>query len=121
MEANSFDDPADLYAWMDAMGYVFADAEESIVSMTGHLTTLSDTIYEFSNSREELFFGFAAGNLTGDLMKQVINEGVENLINQTEVIQTNVFNGMTTEQVAQEIMDLIEEEAGLRGINVSVA
>ena len=41
------------------------------------------------------------------------------MINQTEVIQTNVFNGMTTDQVAKEIMDLIEEEAGLRGINIS--
>lgn len=121
MEANDFEDPADLYAWMDAMGYVFEDAEESIGSMTSHLTTLNDTIYEFSNSREELFFGFASGNLTGDLMKQVINEGVENLINQTEVIMTNNFNGMTTEQVAQQILDKVEEEAGLRGINLSSA
>ena len=120
MRTQGFKNADDVLTFLRTMGVVFDEGVvDPIKSATEHLTTFSEQLFDFNNQREELFFGFSSANLTGDLMKQVINEGVENLINQTEVIQTNVFNGMTTDQVAKEIMDLIEEEAGLRGINIS--
>ena len=68
----------------------------------------SDEIHKFGNSREELFFGFKAGNVTGDLVKQVQQQGVENFIANTEIIMSNSFNGMTTKEAADEIINQIE-------------
>tara|TARA_A100001515_G_scaffold141523_2_gene138627 strand:+ start:295 stop:3792 length:3498 start_codon:yes stop_codon:yes gene_type:complete len=76
---------------------------------------------EFNNAREELFFGFKAGNVTGDLVKQIEQKGVENFVANTEIIMTNNFNGMTTDQVADEILRKINERAVTNGINVSPA
>ena len=74
---------------------------------------------EFNNAREELFFGFKAGNVTGDLVKQIQQKGVENFVANTEIIMTNNFNGMTTDQVADEILRKINERAVTNGINLS--
>lgn len=80
----------------------------------------TDAIQKFSNAREELFYGMSANNLTGDLIKQVQQTGVENLISNTEVIMTNNFNGMTTRQVANEILAQINQGAGGLGININL-
>ena len=80
----------------------------------------TDAIHKFSNAREELFYGMNANNLTGDLIKQVQQTGVENLISNTEVIMTNNFNGMTTRQVADEILAQISQGAGGLGININL-
>ena len=61
----------------------------------------------------------AASNITGDLVRQVVNRGVENLLVNTEVIMTNNFNGMTTEQAAQEILDHVERGARMRGVDMT--
>ena len=74
---------------------------------------------KFNNSREEMFFGFKAGNVQGALVKQIQQQGVETFIANTEVIQTNNFNGMTTREMANIVLDAIESEAGVRGINLS--
>lgn len=79
----------------------------------------SAALQEFSNTREELFYGFSSQNLTGNLVKQVVQQGVETLITTTEVIMTNTFNGMTTAEAANQILDEIERGAGLRGMNLS--
>ncbi len=79
----------------------------------------SEALHEFSNAREELFYGFSSENLTGNLVKQVVQQGVETLITTTEVIMTNTFNGMTTAEAANQILDEIERGAGLRGMNLS--
>tara|TARA_R110002020_G_scaffold401410_2_gene611643 strand:- start:439 stop:3378 length:2940 start_codon:yes stop_codon:yes gene_type:complete len=76
---------------------------------------------DFKNSREELFFGFKAGNVQGALIKQVQQQGVENFIVNTEVIQTNNFNGLTIDDVANQILDLIDKEASSRGVNLTLA
>ena len=80
------------------------------------LDDAADQIREFAGAREELFFGFKAGQVTGDLVKQVQQTGVENFIANTEVIQTNNFNGMTTQEAAEEILNAIEMGASSRGI-----
>ncbi len=102
-------------AQIDARG-----ATEGIISVSDELTNAKNALYEFNDAREELFFGFAASNVTGDLVKQVVNKGVETLITNTEVIMTNNFNGMTTDEVADEILLQIERRAGsLSGITIS--
>ena len=73
----------------------------------------SRAVQEFGSSREEMFFGFKAGNVTGDLVKQIKQQGVENFIANTEIIMTNNFNGMTTQQAADEIVSQIESSATL--------
>ena len=84
----------------------------AIGGVTEELKDAEDALYNFNNAREELFFGFAASNVTGDLIKQVQRTGVENLVTNTEVIMTNNFNGMTTSEVADEILRQIESKAG---------
>ena len=91
-------------------------------SMDGFNSEIENSIQlfdEFNNAREELFFGFKAGNITGDLVKQIEQKGVENFVANTEIIMTNNFNGMTTDQVADEILRKINERAVTNGINVS--
>lgn len=93
-------------------------------SLDGLNTEIENSIQlfdEFNNAREELFFGFKAGNVTGDLVKQIEQKGVENFVANTEIIMTNNFNGMTTDQVADEILRKINERAVTNGINVSPA
>jgi L-serine deaminase len=68
-----------------------------------------------------LFFGFKAGNVTGDLVKQVQQQGVENFVANTEIIMTNNFNGMTTDEVADTILDKINERAAMENIGVTRA
>jgi len=90
---------------------------------TGVINPIDDAtnaLYEFNNAREEMFYGMSSSNLTGDLVRQVVREGVENLINTTEVIMTNQFMGMTTEEAADAIIQQIEEKSGLSGINLSM-
>ena len=86
---------------------------------TDSLSTATDAQEKFMNSREEMFFGFKAGNVQGALVKQIQQQGVETFIANTEVIQTNNFNGMTTREMANIVLDSIEREAGVRGINLS--
>ncbi len=80
-----------------------------------------DSMHSFNNAREELFFGFSSSNLTGDLIRQVQQQGVENLITNTEVIMTNNFNGMTVPEVADQILEEIESRANLSGISLSMS
>ena len=51
-------------------------------------------------------------------MKQVVQQGVENLITTTEVVMNNNFNGLTTDEMANEVLDAIERGAGLRDMNI---
>ena len=94
-------------------------ADEELTDVVSSITTASEALYDFNNAREELFYGMSASNITGDLVKQVVQRGVENLIAHTEVLMTNNFNGMTTQQAADEILTLIERGAGLEGYNLS--
>ena len=95
------------------------DSNTATEAIHGVMESATQSLNEFNNAREELFFGMAASNVTGDLVRQVVNKGVENLLVNTEVIMTNNFNGMTTEQVAQEILDHVERGARMRGVDMT--
>ena len=95
------------------------DTEDAIRAIGAVMEASTGTLAEFNNAREELFYGMAASNISGDLVKQVVNRGVEHLLVNTEVIMTNNFNGMTTEQAAQEILDHVERGARMRGVDMT--
>ena len=102
---------------LDSMGAIGGDG---VATALTHIEEMNNALDEFNNSREELFFGFKAGNVTGDLVKQIEQKGVENFVANTEIIMTNNFNGMTTDEVADEILAKIDERAALQGINTSL-
>lgn len=84
----------------------------------GPIEAAKEAAFEFSNAREEMFFGMSKGNITGDMVKQVVNKGVETLINTTEVIMTNNFTGMTTTQAANEITKQVVVQLNGLGLNI---
>ena len=75
---------------------------------------LNDELTGFANSREEMFYGFDRNNLTGDLVRQVTQQGVDTLVTNTEVIMTNNFNNILT---IPEMADQIILEIESRGIS----
>tara|TARA_Y100000361_G_scaffold153715_1_gene176325 strand:- start:591 stop:2378 length:1788 start_codon:yes stop_codon:yes gene_type:complete len=94
-----------------------ADAEYTI-SPDIDFSAATASMQEFAGAREEMFFGFKAGRVTGDMIKQVQQGGIETFISNTEVIMTNNFNGMTTEEVAEQILDEIERGGRARGMAI---
>lgn len=72
-------------------------------------------MFKFGNAREELFFG-QRQNFTGALYKQVSQGGIENLLHKTEIIQTNVFNGMTLPEMVSQVADGVVAELNNRGV-----
>jgi len=121
-EANSIETIAELQRFVGATNNEMIDStRDAVNSITNVTNAATDEIYKFNNAREELFYGFAASNLTGDLIRQVHQQGVETLITSTEVIMTNNFNGMTIPEVAEQILDEIESGANLRGFNLKTA
>ena len=102
-----------------SMGDLTASMENDAELVAGSMEMATRSLIEFNDAREELFYGMNQSNVTGDLVRQVVNRGVEHLLVNTEVIMTNNFNGMTTEQVAQEILDHVERGATMRGVNLT--
>jgi len=82
--------------------------KDALNEMVSSYNVAETAILGFTNSREELFYGFDRDNLTGDLVRQVNQQGVETLITTTEVIMTNIFNGLTIPEMADQIIDEIE-------------
>jgi len=103
----------------EANGFGFDGAGAKIEEeFIGPIEAAREAAFEFSNAREEMFFGMAKGNITGDMVKQVVNKGVETLVASTEVIMTNNFNGMTTTQAANEITKQVVEQLNGLGLNI---
>ena len=96
------------------------DSVSNVMSATGQIIDgTTNKLYEFNNAREELFYGFSSERVTGDLVKQVHQQGVETLINTTEVIMNNNFNGMTIPEVADKIIEEIESRGNMLGYSIS--
>lgn len=102
-----------------ALGTLQGDSNALAEGVANAMEEATQSVLDFNSAREELFYGMAASNITGDLVRQVVNRGVENLLVNTEVIMTNNFNGMTTEQAAQEILDHVERGARMRGVDMT--
>ena len=123
MAADSFDDfmlAISEFAEDDSYLYNMLGFGESLeANYVGPLEQAKDALFDFANARDEMFFGMSKGNVTGDMVKQVVNKGVETLINTTEVFMTNNFNGMTTEQAANTIVAQVERKLQERGVSLS--
>lgn len=105
---------------VQATGETFANAGMDASGLANDVTQATDVIENFNNSREEMFFGFKANNLTGDLVRQVQQQGVETLITTTEVVMTNVFNGLTIPEMADIVIEEIEGRGRLSGYNMDI-
>lgn len=90
-----------------ASAYAFDDHAEGISDMGEKFTEAEEKMRAFANAREELFFGGKSSYMSGDMMKQVVNKGVENLYSNVELIMTNNFYGLTFEQAVDTISDRI--------------
>ena len=100
--------------------YGLFDKDKDVVdALSTQVNTAADVLDNFNNSREEMFYGFRSDNLTGDLVRQVQQQGVETLITTTEVVMTNVFNGLTIPQMADIIIEEIEFRGRANGFNVT--
>lgn len=91
----------------------------AVNTFTDSVEVANKTLTDFTNAREEMFHGFRADNLTGDLVRQVQQQGVETLITSTEVVMTNVFNGMTIPEMADLLIEEIEIRGRANGFNVT--
>lgn len=89
--------------------------EKMIDSMTDANEQMLGEMFGFANAREELFFG-QRQNFTGALYKQVSQGGIENLLHKTEIIQTNVFNGMTLPEMISQVADGVRTELRNSGV-----
>lgn len=85
-----------------AINNITNNGAEGMGYLTEAIEDAKQAMFEFGNSKEELFFGGKYGNITGDLYKQVVQKGVEQLYVTNEVIMTNNFNGFFNEQEAAE-------------------
>jgi len=118
-ELGDVDSVLDLEAWKS--GRAVTPLLDSAMMVTDTWQTATASLVEFANAREELFYGMNANNITGDLIRQVKQTGVENLIANTEVVMTNNFNGMTTREVANEILRQISDGASGIGVNINAS
>ena len=98
-------------------GETFSEAGMEAGKFLDDITAVKDEVAEFSNAREELFFG-SRSNMTGDLIRQVQQQGVETLITSTEVVMTNVFNGLTIPEMADMVIEEIESRGRSNGYNI---
>jgi TP901 family phage tail tape measure protein len=122
LEGKTFETSQDMIAALeDYMEYLRNYGQEDLTGGIGtSLDDATESLYNFNNAREELFFGFSSDKLTGDLVRQVKQQGVETLITSTEVIMTNNFNGdMSIPEIAQQLLDEIEMEGNKRGMIVN--
>ena len=87
--------------------------------LIGMLDAGTDSMAKFNSGREEMFMGFKAGAVTGDLVKQVQQGGVENFVANTEIIMNNNFSGLTTDELAREVISQIQRTATGNGIIVN--
>lgn len=105
----------------EALGDAMEQTNESAINLGATvemegLEKATNAVRDFTGTREEMFFGFKADAVSGNLVRQVQQTGVETFINNTEVIMTNNFNGMTTQEVAQVILDEIQRSGKAEGI-----
>ena len=106
---------------VEATGGVLDSAGDATSDFAKDIMDAQDVIEKFNGSREELFFGFKAGNLTGDLVRQVHQQGVDTLITTTSVLMTNVFNGLTIPEMADIVIEEIEGRGRLNGYSITTS
>ena len=85
--------------------------------MTSDVGAALTEVGEFANAREELFFGNQA-NFQGSVYKQITQGGVESLLHRVEIMQTNVFNGVTIEEAIDRVSDGVMMNLRAQGVPI---
>ena len=91
-------------------------AADAVGDAATEVEHLGEAIGEFNNNREAMFFGLSQSGFTGEFVKQVKNQGVENLIANTELIVNNTFNGMSLPEMVEEVTDGVVERLVAAGV-----
>lgn len=102
---------ANIFFALEELGTGFKFIEDGATAMGDGIadgfTSAEEKMRAFANAREELFFGGKSSYMSGDMMKQVVNKGVENLYSNVELVMTNNFYGLTFEQAVSTISDSV--------------
>lgn len=86
-------------------------------SMSSDVGTALADVGSFANAREELFFGNQA-NFQGSIYKKITQGGVESLLHRVEIMQTNVFNGVTIEEAIDRVSDGVMMNLRAQGVPI---
>ena len=84
-------------------------------------TEAEEKMRSFANAREELFFGGRSQYMSGEMMKQVVNKGVENLYSNVELLMTNNFFGLTMDEAISEISSNVTRQLIEQGVPLRAA
>ena len=118
---DSFDTGIDtIPEFADALDMFAISADEAGTAIddniTGTIDEAQQSLEGFNSALEEFFFGGQISLATGDLLKQVVNKGAENLIQNTELIMTNNFFGLTLPEMVDTISEAVTDQLMQRGI-----
>ncbi len=112
-EGNDSYDDINITFMQDYYSNLLSVQEDGVDALIANERYLYDSILEqqneFANAREELFFGERA-NFTGQIYKQVVQGGVESLLHKVELVQHNVFNGMTLPEMVDAVSQGVMQE-----------
>ncbi len=100
----------------DNFGYAAEVIVEDTEEIGSTFTEAEEKMRAFANAREELFFGGKSQYMSGEMMKQVVNKGVENLYSNVELLMTNNFYGLTFDEAVNEISNRITDQLISQGV-----
>jgi len=99
--------------------YMESELGDGMDDLADGFSNAEEKMRGFANAREELFFGGKSSYMSGDMMKQVVNKGVENLYSNVELVMTNNFYGLTFEQATAAISQSIVRDLIDMGVPMS--
>jgi len=105
----------------DNFGYAAEVIVDDTVEMGESFSEAEEKMRAFANAREELFFGGKSQYMSGEMMKQVVNKGVENLYQNVELLMTNNFYGLTFDEAVNEISNRITDQLISQGVPLSAS
>lgn len=92
------------------------ELRDSTTDIANQFDEMESSITGFSSALEEFYYGGQISMATGDLLKQVVQKGAENLIQNTELIMTNNFYGLTLPEMVDTISNAVTDQLVQQGI-----
>jgi hypothetical protein len=92
------------------------EIRDDINAVSNSFDEMESSITGFSSALEEFYYGGQISMATGDLLKQVVQKGAENLIQNTELIMTNNFFGLTLPEMVDTISNAVTDQLVQQGI-----
>ena len=108
-------------AYAEEMNMTYASVLEMVEgeanAISDSMATALDELNEFADAREELFFGTQA-QFQGAIYKQITQGGVESVLHRVEIMQTNVFNGVTIDEAIDKVTQGVVSNLRAQGVAV---